>query len=215
MQVNASIDESDIGGIAPKQPVTFRVDAYPNETFTGTVSQVRLQPVVEQNVVSYVTVIDVPEPGLKLKPGMTADVTIETGRADDVLKVPNAALRFRPSADAETVDAGRRADATAAASNVPSDGQAAAARLGARSGSACTACRCGPESATAADTAILDGDLTPGTRRRHRHASTSRRPRRPRRPRHRCCRVRQAVAAAARRREVGDERARPSSRFAT
>ena len=97
MRVNASIDESDIGDIKPKQQVRFRVDAYPNETFTGRVAQVRLQPVVQQNVVSYVTVIDVPNPGLKLKPGMTAAVTIETARAEDVLKVPNAALRFTPA----------------------------------------------------------------------------------------------------------------------
>jgi HlyD family secretion protein len=61
---------------------------------------VRLEPVVEQNVVSYVTVIDVPNPDLKLKPGMTATVTIEIARADDVLRVPNAALRFRPASDA-------------------------------------------------------------------------------------------------------------------
>jgi HlyD family secretion protein len=100
MRVNASVDESDIGKIQMKQPVRFRVDAYPNETFNGTVSQVRLQPVVEQNVVSYVTVIDVPNPDLKLKPGMTAAVTIETGRADDAIKVPNAALRFRPTQEA-------------------------------------------------------------------------------------------------------------------
>jgi HlyD family secretion protein len=100
MRVNASVDESDIGKIQTKQPVRFRVDAYPNETFRGTVSQVRLQPVVEQNVVSYVTVIDVPNPDLKLKPGMTAAVTIETGRADDAIKVPNAALRFRPTQEA-------------------------------------------------------------------------------------------------------------------
>jgi HlyD family secretion protein len=106
MRVNASIDESDIGEIDPKQKVTFRVDAYPNEIFTGTVSQVRLQPVVQQNVVSYVTVIDVPNPELKLKPGMTAAVTIETGRADDVLKVPNAALRFTPRSP-ETARDGR------------------------------------------------------------------------------------------------------------
>jgi HlyD family secretion protein len=100
MRVNASVDESDIGKIQMKQPVRFRVDAYPNETFNGTVSQIRLQPVVEQNVVSYVTVIDVPNPDLKLKPGMTAAVTIETGRADDAIKVPNAALRFRPTPEA-------------------------------------------------------------------------------------------------------------------
>jgi HlyD family secretion protein len=100
MLVNASVDESDIGKIQTNQPVRFRVDAYPNETFTGTVSQVRLQPKVEQNVVSYITVIDVPNPDLKLKPGMTAAVTIETGRADGVIKVPNAALRFRPTQEA-------------------------------------------------------------------------------------------------------------------
>jgi HlyD family secretion protein len=100
MRVNARVDESDIGKIQMHQPVRFRVDAYPNDTFNGKVSQVRLQPVVEQNVVSYVTVIDVPNPDLKLKPGMTAAVTIETGRADDVITVPNAALRFRPTEEA-------------------------------------------------------------------------------------------------------------------
>jgi HlyD family secretion protein len=97
MRVNASIDESDIGKIQMNQPVRFRVDAYPNETFSGKVSQIRLQPVVEQNVVSYVTVIDVPNPDLKLKPGMTAAVTVETARVGDATRVPNAALRFRPT----------------------------------------------------------------------------------------------------------------------
>jgi HlyD family secretion protein len=96
MQVNASIDESDIGRIAAGQPVTFSVDAYPGEKFTGKVSQVRLEPKVESNVVSYTTIIDVPNPSLKLKPGMTATVNVETARADDVLKVPTSALRFTP-----------------------------------------------------------------------------------------------------------------------
>ena len=96
MQVNASVDESDIGQIQPGQQVTFQVDAYPDEVFTGSVRQVRLNPVVEQNVVSYVTVIDVPNPELKLKPGMTANVRVQIARADDALRVPNAALRFRP-----------------------------------------------------------------------------------------------------------------------
>ena len=95
MQVQARIDESDIGRIAEGQAVTFKVDAYPNETFTGTVRQVRLEPVTEQNVVSYVTIIDVPNPDLMLKPGMTANVSIEIARADNVLKVPASALRFR------------------------------------------------------------------------------------------------------------------------
>jgi len=98
MQVNARIDESDIGRIGAGQPVTFKVDAYPQRTFSGTVSQVRLQPIVESNVVSYVTIIDVPNPELKLKPGMTANVTIEIAREDNVLRVPTSALRFRPAA---------------------------------------------------------------------------------------------------------------------
>jgi HlyD family secretion protein len=103
MQVNASVDESDIGQIRPALPVSFQVDAYRDEVFTGTVRQVRLDPVVDQNVVSYVTVIDVPNPELKLKPGMTATVNIEIARADDAVRVPNAALRFTP--DAETLAA--------------------------------------------------------------------------------------------------------------
>lgn len=98
MQVNASIDESDIGRIAAGQPVTFSVDAYPGEKFSGHVSQVRLDPKVDSNVVSYTTIIDVPNPNVKLKPGMTATVSVETARADDVLKVPTSALRFTPSA---------------------------------------------------------------------------------------------------------------------
>jgi len=98
MQVQASVDEADIGHIREGQAVTFQVDAYPGERFSGTVQQVRLAPVVDQNVVSYVTVVDVPNPDLKLKPGMTATVAIELARADDALKVPNAALRFRPDA---------------------------------------------------------------------------------------------------------------------
>ena len=109
MQVNASIDESDIGRIKPGQTVTFqrrRVSAA--RPFTGTVSQVRLEPVVAQNVVSYVTMIDVPNPELKLKPGMTANVTVEIARADDVLRVPNAALRFRPEARDDAASRGRQ-----------------------------------------------------------------------------------------------------------
>jgi HlyD family secretion protein len=99
MQVRARVNEADVGAVRTGQRVTFRVDAYPDETFSGAVTQVRLQPIVEQNVVSYTTVIDVPNPEMKLKPGMTANVTIETARDDDVLRVPNAALRFRPTAE--------------------------------------------------------------------------------------------------------------------
>ena len=99
MQVIASLDESDVGRIRPGQVVHFRVDAYPAEDFVGAVSQVRLQPQTVQNVVTYNTVIDVPNPELKLKPGMTANVNIEIARRNNALRVPNAALRFRPTAE--------------------------------------------------------------------------------------------------------------------
>jgi HlyD family secretion protein len=99
MQVVANLDESDVGRIRPSQVVTFRVDAYPNETFRGAVSQVRLNPIVQQNVVTYATVIDVPNNDLKLKPGMTANVNVEIARSSNVLRVPNAALRFRPTTE--------------------------------------------------------------------------------------------------------------------
>ena len=108
MQVEASVDEADIGRIRQGEPVTFVVDAYPRDVFKGTVSQIRLQPVVVQNVVSYVTVIDVPNPEKKLKPGMTATVTIEIARADGVLTVPNSALRFRPPDAARQPETGAR-----------------------------------------------------------------------------------------------------------
>jgi HlyD family secretion protein len=97
MQVIANIDEADVGRMRPGQNVSFRVDAFPNDTFQGTVQQVRLQPAVVQNVVTYSTVIAVPNPELKLKPGMTANVNIEIARRGNVLRIPNAALRFRPT----------------------------------------------------------------------------------------------------------------------
>jgi HlyD family secretion protein len=99
MQVMANIDEAEVGKMRPGQPVTFTVDAYQNDTFTGTVSQIRLQPTTVQNVVTYSTVIDAPNTSLKLKPGMTASVTIEIARRDNVLRAPAAALRFRPTND--------------------------------------------------------------------------------------------------------------------
>src|SRR5262249_14684819 len=102
MQVNANIDEADVGRIRPGQHVTFRVDAYPTDNFGGTVSQIRLQPVVVQNVTTYGTVISVPNTELKLKPGMTANVKIEIAKKTEILRVPNAALRFRPTNDVFT-----------------------------------------------------------------------------------------------------------------
>jgi len=99
MQLNATIDESDIGMIRPGQPVTFSVDAYPGIPFTGTVLQVRLQALVVSNVTTYPTIIDVPNPEAKLRPGMTATVTVVVANRSDVLRVPNGALRVRPTAE--------------------------------------------------------------------------------------------------------------------
>ena len=99
LQVSANIDEADIGRIRPGQRATFRVDAYPTDTFEGTVAQVRLQPVVVQNVTTYATIINAPNAELKLRPGMTATLRVEVSRKSDVLRVPSAALRFRPTAD--------------------------------------------------------------------------------------------------------------------
>jgi HlyD family secretion protein len=99
MQIKASVDEADVGQVRQGQPVGFTVDAYPGRQFSGTVQQVRLNPVVEQNVVTYAAIISADNPDLMLRPGMTANVTVEIARRDDVLRVPAASLRFRPSAD--------------------------------------------------------------------------------------------------------------------
>ncbi|MBI1919466.1 MAG: efflux RND transporter periplasmic adaptor subunit [Geobacter sp.] len=96
MQIDTSVDEADIGRIKLGQPVTFTVDAYPEEKFAGRVSQVRNAPIIAQNVVTYTVVILVDNKELKLKPGMTANVTIETMRKENVLKLPMTALRFKP-----------------------------------------------------------------------------------------------------------------------
>jgi HlyD family secretion protein len=160
MQVEASVDEADIGRIQQGQAVAFGVDAYPGDVFTGTVSQIRLQPQVVQNVVSYTTVIDVPNPDGKLKPGMTANVSIEIARADDVLAVPNSALRFQPPAD----DAGRSTETgRRAAAGRREDGQAAG-RVWTLSGDGKllpVRVHTGLSNGTA--TAILDGNLQEGT----------------------------------------------------
>jgi len=99
LQVEAGIDESDVGRVKEGQPVTFHVDAFPKEAFTGKVLEVRLNPTVDSNVVTYTTVIDAPNARLKLKPGMTTLLSIVTGRRDDVLRVPAAALQYRPASD--------------------------------------------------------------------------------------------------------------------
>jgi HlyD family secretion protein len=106
MQVNTAIDEADVSRIKIGMDASFTVDAYPGETFHGSISQVRLATTTVQNVVTYNAIIDVPNPQQKLKPGMTTNVKIMIESAEDVLRIPNAALRFRPSlADDELAEA--------------------------------------------------------------------------------------------------------------
>jgi HlyD family secretion protein len=95
MQIDANVAEADVGGVAVDQDVDFTVDAFPTQTFHGKVVQVRNAPITVQNVVTYDTVIGVTNPDLKLKPGMTANVSIVSAHKDDVLKIPNGGLRFR------------------------------------------------------------------------------------------------------------------------
>lgn len=97
MQVECSVDEADIGKVKEEQSVRFTVDAFPDDNFTGTVRQVRYSPEVIQNVVTYTTIVDVDNPEMKLRPGMTATVSIVVGEAQNALRVPNAALRFQPA----------------------------------------------------------------------------------------------------------------------
>jgi HlyD family secretion protein len=111
MQVDTSVAEADVGRLRAGMAATFTVDAYPSEVFRGAVRQIRNSPTTVQNVVTYDAVVDVDNPELKLKPGMTANVTFVYAEKDDVLKVPNAALRFRPPPG--LVDGARGAGRTA------------------------------------------------------------------------------------------------------
>ena len=116
MQVECDVDEADIGKVKEGQKVRFTVDSFPNETFLGTVNQVRYSPTVTSNVVTYTTIVDVDNPGMKLRPGMTATVSIIAGEAKNVLRVPNASLRFTPNLPAEEMqkimkEAGERMEA--------------------------------------------------------------------------------------------------------
>ncbi|HKJ33180.1 MAG TPA: efflux RND transporter periplasmic adaptor subunit [Balneolales bacterium] len=94
MQVQASIDEENIGKVKVGQPVTFTVDAYPEDTFTGKVSQIRLNPTTTNNVVTYTVIINVENPDMKLMPGMTANISIKVKQSKNVVKVPAMALQF-------------------------------------------------------------------------------------------------------------------------
>jgi len=97
MEVRGRIDEADVGRLQPGQTATFTVDAFPDRTFTGKVLQIRKAPEVVQNVVTYAAIVSAPNPELVLMPGMTANLRIVVSDTGDVLKIPNQALRFRPS----------------------------------------------------------------------------------------------------------------------
>ena len=96
MQVQAAVDEADIGNVVKGQRVSFSVDAFPNDTFPGTVQEIRLRPTTSSNVVNYTTIINAPNEDLKLKPGMTANITIYTKEVKDVIIIPARALLFQP-----------------------------------------------------------------------------------------------------------------------
>ena len=108
MQIDTNVDEADIGKVKVGQDVEFTVDAYPDITFKGKVWQVRNAPITVQNVVTYDVVIQVDNPELKLKPGMTANVSIIVSIKKDVLKIPNAALRFKPAEKSQDRGATKR-----------------------------------------------------------------------------------------------------------
>ncbi|OQZ00691.1 MAG: hypothetical protein B6D35_05945 [Candidatus Brocadia sp. UTAMX2] len=97
MQVNTNVDEADIGMVKVGQDAKFTVDAFPDDVFEGRVSEIRMAPIIFQNVVTYDTIINVGNSSLKLKPGMTANTSILVARVEDVVRVPNAALRYTPS----------------------------------------------------------------------------------------------------------------------
>ena len=132
MWVYAKTDESDVGNIKVGKPVTFKVDAFPKDTFRGTVSQVRMNATTVQSVVTYDTIIEFANPELKLFPGMTAYVTIPVATVQNVLKVPNTALRYKPPMTPEEIlamyrqygiEGGEREAATPASGVVQAAGQ--------------------------------------------------------------------------------------------
>ena len=149
MQVDSSVDEADIGQVKVGQEASFTVDAYPSSPFHGTVHDVYNQPLIVQNVVTYDAIIRVKNPDFKLKPGMTANITITVGHKEDVIKLPNAALRYRPEKQAGTAAQSRPERADTSEVWVLKKGRAVPVRvtLGLSDGSF---------------TEVTSGDLSPG-----------------------------------------------------
>ncbi len=156
MQVDTSVGEADVGRLRAGMPATFTVDAYPGEVFQGTVRQIRNSATTVQNVVTYDAVVDVANPELKLKPGMTANVTFVYAHEQDVLRLPNAALRFKlPAGSAASVD--RSAGAP------PPSGQGTRTVWALRAGRP-TAVPIRPGISDGSVTEIAEGDLRAGDR---------------------------------------------------
>jgi len=122
MQIEVSVDEADISRIQLQQQASFTVDSYPEQTFRGKVIQIRSAPVITQNVVTYVVVVNVDNSDLKLMPGMTANVSVEVAKKDDVLKLPPAALRFKPKSKGDDVKGKGNGDRPAASAQRPANG---------------------------------------------------------------------------------------------
>jgi HlyD family secretion protein len=116
MQVNASVDEADIGNVSAAEDVKFTVDAYPNDVFHAKIAEVRLNPQSVQNVVTYSVILSINNKDMKLRPGMTATITFTVDQREDVLKIPNAALRYTPAGQTRP-DPGK----AATSSNRPDD----------------------------------------------------------------------------------------------
>lgn len=129
MQIEVSVDEADISRIQLNQNATFTVDSYPEQSFKGKVVQIRSSPVITQNVVTYVVVVNVDNSDMKLKPGMTANVSVEVARKENVLKLPPAALRFKPKSKTDESGEKRKPGATASGG-----GQTGSGKAGARKG---------------------------------------------------------------------------------
>lgn len=122
MQIEVSVDEADISRVKLHQKAGFTVDSYPEQTFRGKVIQIRSAPIITQNIVTYVVVVNVDNSDMKLKPGMTANVSIEVAKKDDVLKLPPAALRFKPKTKGDEARGKGKGDRPGASVQHPSAG---------------------------------------------------------------------------------------------
>ena len=137
LKLEGGVDEAEIGKVRTGMAVRFTVDAYPNQNFEGRITMVRLNPTTQQNVVTYTTVAEIPNPDLRLRPGMTAQMRIEVSRRDNVVRIPSAALRFRPTNDMWTAlgqepptPAGRGGGRNGGAASGAPSGQASGAPSG-------------------------------------------------------------------------------------